>query len=118
MESSVQTTSKKAEIKEKIRALETERSTLMGEIASLKEQVEVKELEVYSSSLENEVGTLKIEKAVLEEKEASPGYFESSPNQDDLINSLANQMSEATSQSSDAIVQPVVTEKESTVAAM
>ena len=68
MESQVQSTGRKAELRDKIRALEAERSSLESEITVLKEKVEVKELEAYTVSLENEVGTLRVEKTLLEER--------------------------------------------------
>jgi hypothetical protein len=68
MESQVQSTGRKAELRDKIRALEAERSSLESEINVLKEKVEVKELEAYTVSLENEVGTLRVEKTLLEER--------------------------------------------------
>jgi hypothetical protein len=68
METQVQPMSRKSELRDKIRALEAERSVLENEINVLKEKVEVRELEVYTSSLENEVGTLRVEKTILEER--------------------------------------------------
>jgi chromosome segregation ATPase len=68
MDVQVLTISRKAELKERIKSLQTERSNLETEISQLKEKVEIKDLEAYTQSLENEVGTLKVEKTVLEER--------------------------------------------------
>ena len=58
----------RAELEENIRALESEQTTLVTEIASLKEKLTTLELERHANSLANEVEALRTEKAVLEEK--------------------------------------------------
>jgi predicted nucleic acid-binding Zn-ribbon protein len=58
----------KAELEERIHSLESEQSTLLHEISSLKEKLATLELERHASSLSNEIEALKTEKAVLEEK--------------------------------------------------
>lgn len=58
----------RAELEERIRSLESEQSTLLTEIASLKEKLTTLELERHAASLTNEVEALRTEKAVLEEK--------------------------------------------------
>jgi chromosome segregation ATPase len=63
--------SRKAELREKIRALETEKTQLEKEIVFLKDELEVIDLERRSSSLVNEVENLQIEKTLLEEKVSS-----------------------------------------------
>jgi membrane-bound lytic murein transglycosylase B len=73
---------RRSQLREKIRALETERTALEREIATLKEKVDVVELERYSTSLDNEVGTLKIEKAILEEKVANASFFQPQQQED------------------------------------
>lgn len=59
---------RKAELKEKVRALEAEKSQLENEIVSLKDNLEVIELERRSISLGDEIGTLQVQKTLLEEK--------------------------------------------------
>jgi predicted nucleic acid-binding Zn-ribbon protein len=58
----------RAELEERIRSLESEQSTLLTEISSLKEKLTTLELERHAASLSNEVEALRTEKAVLEEK--------------------------------------------------
>jgi chromosome segregation ATPase len=70
--------SRKAELEERIRALEAEKASLIADIASLKEKIATFELEKAASALQSEVESLRTEKAVLEEKaatyEAVSGY--------------------------------------------
>jgi len=61
----------RAELEERIRSLESEQTTLVTEIASLKERLATLELERHAASLSNEVEALRTEKAVLEEKIAT-----------------------------------------------
>jgi predicted nucleic acid-binding Zn-ribbon protein len=61
----------RAELEEKLRALEAEKATLESDISSLKEKIATYELEKAANVLEGEVEALKTEKAVLEEKAAS-----------------------------------------------
>jgi len=61
----------RAELEERIRSLESEQTTLVTEIVSLKERLATLELERHATSLSNEVEALKTEKAVLEEKIAT-----------------------------------------------
>jgi chromosome segregation ATPase len=58
----------RTELEERIRSLESEQSTLLTEISSLKEKLTTLELERHATSLSNEVEALRTEKAVLEEK--------------------------------------------------
>ena len=68
----------KNELEEKIRSLETEKTTLLADISTLKEKIAEFELEKSAKSLESDVQALRTEKAVLEEKvagyEAEAGY--------------------------------------------
>ncbi len=61
----------RAELEERIRSLESEQTTLLTEIAALKEKLATLELERHANSLSNEVEALRTEKAVLEEKVAT-----------------------------------------------
>jgi 3-phenylpropionate/cinnamic acid dioxygenase small subunit len=61
----------KTELEERIRSLESERASLLNDIAALKEKIATFELEKAATSLENEVESLRTEKAVLEEKVAA-----------------------------------------------
>lgn len=61
----------RAELEERIRSLESEQTTLLAEITSLKEKLTTLELERHATSLSNEVEALRTEKAVLEEKIAT-----------------------------------------------
>ena len=61
----------RTELEDRIRLLESEQSTLLTEIASLKEKLTTLELERHATSLSNEVEALRTEKAVLEEKVAT-----------------------------------------------
>jgi len=61
----------RAELEERIRSLESEQTTLLTEIASLKEKLTTLEMERHATSLSNEVEALRTEKAVLEEKIAT-----------------------------------------------
>jgi len=58
----------RAELEGRIRSLESEQTTLLTDIASLKERLAVLELERHAATLSNEVEALRTEKAVLEEK--------------------------------------------------
>jgi len=58
----------KSELEERIRTLEAEQSSLLNDIAGLKERLSTLELERHAASLSNEVEALRTEKAVLEEK--------------------------------------------------
>jgi peptidoglycan hydrolase CwlO-like protein len=62
---------RKMELEAKIRSLESEKSFLVSDIATLKERVTELELEKQASSLQGEVDALRTEKAVLEEKAAT-----------------------------------------------
>ncbi len=68
MEAVTQYVDHRAELEERIHALESEQTTLTNEIASLKEKLTTVELERHASLLSNEVEALRTEKAVLEEK--------------------------------------------------
>jgi len=59
---------RKSELEERIRSLETEQSSLLNDIAVLKDRLATLELEKHAASLSNEVEALRTEKAVLEEK--------------------------------------------------
>jgi len=59
---------RKSELEERIRSLETEQSSLLNDIAILKDRLATLELEKHAASLSNEVEALRTEKAVLEEK--------------------------------------------------
>lgn len=61
----------RTELEERVRSLESQQSTLLAEISSLKEKLTTLELERHANSLSNEVEALKTEKAVLEEKIAT-----------------------------------------------
>jgi chromosome segregation ATPase len=61
----------RAELEERIRSLESEQTTLLTEISSLKERLATLELERHAASLSTEVEALRTEKAVLEEKVAT-----------------------------------------------
>ncbi len=63
----------KAELEERIRILDEERTTLIDSVAALKERLANLELERHANSLTREVEALRTEKAVLEEKVASYG---------------------------------------------
>ncbi len=58
----------KTELEGKIRSLEAERATLFNDITSLKEKIASFELQRTAETLQEEVESLRIEKAVLEEK--------------------------------------------------
>ncbi len=58
----------KTELEEKIRSLEGERATLLNDIVSLKEKIAAFELQRTAETLEEEVESLRTEKAVLEER--------------------------------------------------
>jgi hypothetical protein len=113
MEFQVQPVSRKAELRDRIRSLEAEKTTLESEISVLKEKVEEKELELYTASLENEVGTLRVHKTLLEERAAiSTPYnpYEESVSPSSLILSLENTPTEETATTSagtEEIVQPI-----------
>ena len=59
---------RKSELEGRIRTLEAEQSTLLNDIAGLKERLATLELERHAASLSTEVEALRTEKAVLEEK--------------------------------------------------
>ena len=61
----------KAELEERIHALESEQASLISDISALKDRLTELELERHASSLTNEVEALRTEKAVLEEKISS-----------------------------------------------
>jgi len=69
----------RSELESRISSLESEQTTLLTEISSLKEKLATLELERHANSLTNEVEALRTEKAVLEEKIAT--YSGSSPTQ-------------------------------------
>lgn len=77
METVQQYVDRKAELEERIQALESERSSLISDMASLKERLAILELERNATSLASEVEALRTEKAVLEEKIAT--YIIESP---------------------------------------
>lgn len=62
---------RRTELEVRIRSLESEQTTLLSEISSLKERLATLELERHAASLNNEVEALRTEKAVLEEKIAT-----------------------------------------------
>jgi hypothetical protein len=123
MESQSQSTSRKVELREKIRALEAEKTSLESEITILKERVDVKELEAYTASLENEVGTLRVEKTILEERATLSTPYNAYPVEDvplqTPISSLETSQAEETTDvaQEDSIVQPISNETTDTVAA-
>jgi predicted nucleic acid-binding Zn-ribbon protein len=59
---------RKSGLEERIRTLEAEQSSLLNDIAGLKDRLATLELERHAASLSNEVEALRTEKAVLEEK--------------------------------------------------
>ena len=59
---------RKAELEEKIRSLEAEKSLLLAEVEALKEKLATLELERAAAALQSEVDSLKNEKAALENK--------------------------------------------------
>ena len=61
----------RTELEEKIRSFESEKASLLADIASLKEKIANFELEKSAATLESEVQALRTEKAVLDEKAAS-----------------------------------------------
>lgn len=61
----------RAELEERIRSLESEQTSLLTKIGSLKEKLTTLELERHATSLSNEVEALRTEKTVLEEKVAT-----------------------------------------------
>ena len=70
METVTEYADRKTELEGKIGSLETERNSLLSDIASLKERIATLELERMANTLEGEVDALRTEKAVLEEKAA------------------------------------------------
>ena len=77
MQAVEQYSDRKTELETKIRSLESEKTFLISDIASLKEKVTELELEKQANSLQGEVEALRTEKAVLEEKAAT--YEELTP---------------------------------------
>ncbi len=77
METVQQYVDKKAELEERVQGLESERSSLISDIASLKERLAILELEHNATSLATEVDALRTEKSVLEERIAT--YLVESP---------------------------------------
>jgi len=71
MQAAEQYADHKTELEAKIRSLESEKSFLISDIATLKEKVSELELEKQANSLQGEVDALRTEKAVLEEKAAT-----------------------------------------------
>ncbi|KPV64818.1 MAG: hypothetical protein AOA65_0785 [Candidatus Bathyarchaeota archaeon BA1] len=67
----MKTVEKKAELEEKIKALESEKASLLAEIEALKA---IPELEAKVSMLESDIAKLKEEKKKLEEKHASEEF--------------------------------------------
>ena len=59
---------RRGELREKVRALEEESSQLENEIVWLKGKLELIELERRSTSLTDKIGTLQVQKTLLEEK--------------------------------------------------
>ena len=59
------------ELEGKIRSLESEKASLLADVASLKEKIAAYELDKSAKALDSEVQALRTEKAVLEEKAAS-----------------------------------------------
>jgi cell division protein FtsB len=115
METQFQSASRKAELRDKIRALEAERNNLETEIILLKEKVEVKELEAYTVSLENEVGTLRVEKTLLEERAtlAAPYNAFADGEGTPSISSLETNPAEQEFSNNEGIVQPISSETSS-----
>jgi len=70
MEAVTEYADRKAELEERVRSLEAEKSLLLTEISALKEKLATLELERAASALESEVEMLKNEKAALEDKVA------------------------------------------------
>ena len=62
---------RKTELEGRIRALEEERTSLINDVATLKERLTTLELERHANALAGEVEALRTEKAVLEEKVTS-----------------------------------------------
>ena len=58
----------KSELEARVQGLEEERSSLINDIAALKEKLAVLELQRHATSLNGEVEALRTERAVLEEK--------------------------------------------------
>jgi len=81
METVTQFADRKAELEEKIKSLDAEKSALLTEVAALKEKVATLELERAASTLQSEVEMLKNEKAALQEKvaEYTPAPYEIRP---------------------------------------
>jgi len=77
METVQQFVDRKAELEQRLQGLESERSSLISDIASLKDRLAILELERNASSLAGEVEALRTEKSVLEEKIAT--YLVESP---------------------------------------
>ncbi len=77
MEAVQQYVDRKVELEERVQGLESERSSLISDIASLKERLAILELEHNATSLAGEVEALRTEKSVLEEKIAT--YIIESP---------------------------------------
>ena len=71
METVTEYADQRTELEEKIRSLESEKVSLLTDVASLKEKIANFELEKSANELENEIQALRTEKAVLEEKAAS-----------------------------------------------
>jgi len=81
MEAVTEYADRKAELEERIKSLEAEKTLLLTEISALKEKAATLELERAASALESEVEMLKNEKAALEEKvaEYTPAPYEVQP---------------------------------------
>lgn len=71
METVTQYIDRKPELEERIQMLESERSSLINDIVSLKERLAILELERNAASLAGEIEALRTEKAVLEERIAT-----------------------------------------------
>lgn len=78
MEAVVEYADKKAELEQRIKSLEAEKTSLLSEIAEIKEKLAQMELEKSAKALQSEVEALRTEKAALEEKaaeyDAQAGY--------------------------------------------
>ncbi len=71
MEAVTQYADRKAELEERIKSLETEKTVLHSDIVSLKGRIAELELEKQVDALKSEVDALRTEKAVLEERTAT-----------------------------------------------
>jgi regulator of replication initiation timing len=78
MEAVTEYADKKAELEQRIKSLEAEKTSLLSDITAIKERLAEMELERSANALQSEVEALRTEKAALEEKaaeyDAQAGY--------------------------------------------